>query len=158
MRTLRPAFFLVFFTMVASRTSHPTTRRTNDLTTTEKLLNDMPAVTNDLQESVTLKKRTLSFEDIKSTANRVAKNIVDLELAKLEAIRAAKIAFLETMITKILSLVEELPSSHLDSIMKVLLPLLSNINDMSDYPTFTYGERELNNRTEENNAFPITYD
>lgn len=118
----------------------------------------MPAVTNDLQESVTLKKRTLSFEDIKSTANRVAKNIVDLELAKLEAIRAAKIAFLETMITKILSLVEELPSSHLDSIMKVLLPLLSNINDMSDYPTFTYGERELNNRTEENNAFPITYD
>lgn len=74
------------------------------------------------------------LKDVKASGDKMAKAVLEVEMAMLEAIRAAELAFLKTFASKIVSLIHLLPDDALSDFMQLpffdftadlLLPLLA---------------------------------
>ena len=112
--------------------------QSNDLTTRENFFNDV------------LTKKAAIFngnfgvlKDVKVTGDKMGKTMVEIEMAILEAIRAAELAFLKTFASKAVSLMDLLPDdavpdfiqvSLINCIAEMLLPLLAK-GTAKSYPT-----------------------
>ncbi|XP_076546095.1 uncharacterized protein LOC143305643 [Osmia lignaria lignaria] len=152
MWTLRTACLLITLTMVASQKYFH--RPVNDLSTGERFLSDLHVVTREVQESALLQKKTMVdamtavskatfgvLGDLKRSNSGIVSTLVDIEMAKLEAIKAAKRVLLNMLASQIASLMEEISNEDIielvqsppfNHLVDLLLPLLSGSSKMMD--------------------------
>lgn len=129
-------------------------RPVNDLSTGERFLNDLHVVTREVQESALLQKKAMVdavtavskatfgvLRDLKRSNSGIVSTLVDVEMAKLEAIKAAKLVLLNMLASQISSLMEEIKNEDITELLQsppfnhlvdMLLPLLSSGSKMID--------------------------